>query len=207
MKHSMKLIVGLGNPGAAYQRTRHNAGALAVEKLAKDNHSSFRLNRSFKSFLALLKCAEGQVAMALPQTYMNLSGEAVAALVRKKGVAPDDLLVVYDDIALPLGEMRLKASGSSGGHNGVASVIENLGTKDFARLRLGIAGAPMRASAHRQGELSDYVLSKFAKEEEPIFKGMLEKACEAMEMWMRMGLERAMNRYNKKEEKRGVIQA
>lgn len=201
MKHSIKLIVGLGNPGAAYQHTRHNAGALAVEKLAKAQHSTFRLNRSFKSLLASLKCADAQAVAALPQTYMNLSGDAVAALVRKKGVAPVDLLVVYDDMALSLGEMRLKASGSSGGHNGVASVIERLGTKDFARLRLGIAGA----SAH--DDLSDYVLSKFTKEEEPLLKRILEKACEAMDTWMQAGLERAMNRYNKKGEKRGVIQA
>lgn len=213
MKHSIKLIVGLGNPGAAYQHTRHNAGALAVEKLVKAHHSSFRLNRSFKSLLASLKRADGGVVAALPQTYMNLSGEAVAALVRNKGVAPEDLLVVYDDIALPLGQMRLKGSGSAGGHNGVFSVIERLGTKDFARLRLGIAGVPMRAGApaHAGGrvhdDLSGYVLSKFAKEEELLLKGMLEKACEAMETWMQAGLERAMNRYNKKEEKRGVIQA
>lgn len=201
MKHSIKLIVGLGNPGASYQHTRHNAGALAVEKLVRACHSSFRPNRSFKSFLASLKRADGQVVAALPQTYMNLSGEAVAALARKKGVAPGDLLVVHDDIALPLGQMRLKGSGSDGGHNGVFSVIERLGTKDFARLRLGIAGTSV------YDDLSDYVLSRFTKEEEPLLKGMLEKACEAMEMWMQAGLERAMNRYNKKEEKRGVTQA
>lgn len=195
MKESVKLIVGLGNPGAAYQRTRHNAGALAVERLARDNRGVFKPHRSFKSLLASWPRGTGHVIAVLPQTYMNLSGEAVAALVRKKGVRPQDLLVVYDDVALPLGEMRLKPSGSSGGHNGLDSCIERLGTKDFARLRLGIAGARGRA----RDDLSDYVLSKFSKDEASVLKGVLEKACEAMETWVEKGLEPAMNRYNKKE--------
>lgn len=190
MKDHVKLIVGLGNPGPAYKHTRHNAGASTVEKLAKKLGLLLKAHRTLKSLLAQGMC-EGRVfLLVLPQTYMNLSGEAVAGLARKKHIATGDILVVYDDVALPLGTIRVRPSGSAGGHHGLVSIIENLGTRDFARLRLGIAG-------HRRYDgLSDYVLSKFDKDEEATFKEMSERAVQAIEMWIVKGLEPVMGRFN-----------
>lgn len=187
----IKLIVGLGNPGAAYKKTRHNAGALAVEKLAGKNRFLFKRNRSFKSLIASGKIQGESACLALPQTFMNLSGEAVALLMRKKRILPEDILVVCDDAALPLGTFKVKAGGSDGGHNGLASIIEKLGTKDFPRLRLGIGGT--------QGDLSDYVLSSFKKDEEPVMREALDKSVEIMETWLAQGIDTCMNRFNRKK--------
>ncbi len=189
----MKLIVGLGNPGAGYRETRHNAGARAVEKLAKQKRFVFKPDRSFKSLLATGKIAGQTVCLALPQTFMNLSGEAVGTLMKKKRIAGVDILVVYDDVALPLGEIKMKPSGSDGGHNGLASVIERLGTRDVGRLRLGIC------YEGSSGELSGYVLSKFDKKEHGLVEEMLKRAIESMEVWAAEGIDAAMNRYNKKK--------
>ncbi|MBI5872602.1 MAG: aminoacyl-tRNA hydrolase [Candidatus Omnitrophica bacterium] len=190
IKAELKLIVGLGNPGAAYKRTRHNTGALTVERLARKTGLTLKPNSSFKSLSAIGGYAGRTVILFLPQTFMNLSGEAVAGIVRKKHIAPSDILVVYDDVALPFGEIRLKASGGSGGHNGMVSVIERLGTKDFARLKLGIG------SEGAAGNLSDYVLSKFNKNEQVVLGEMLEKAADAIEVWATQGIDAAMNCFN-----------
>ncbi len=192
MKSRVKLIVGLGNPGEPYRRTRHNAGARSVEKLAQHFGFSLKANRSFKSILSAGSFEGQPLILAMPQTFMNLSGDAVAALLKKKNVDIGNLLVVYDDVDLPVGTLRLKASGSCGGHNGVASIIERLATKDFARLRLGIG------RANECDDLADYVLSPFTKDEEPLVKHMLEESVKAIEAWAILGLTPAMNRFNKK---------
>lgn len=192
MKPKLKAIVGLGNPGRTYARTRHNTGARAVEILAKLEDFSFRPDRSLKSFVANADLEGEGLILVVPQTFMNLSGEAVEALLKKKNVDLNNLLVVYDDVALPLGAMRFKSSGSDGGHNGVASIIERLGTKDFARLRLGIG------NKEGYSDLSDYVLSAFKKDEEPELKLMLDRSAEAIRMWVTEGLIPTMNCFNKK---------
>jgi len=191
-KKKTKLIVGLGNPGLSYKKTRHNAGAQAVEKLAKEHNFCFRPNRSFKSLIASGRLGVFPVCLALPQTFMNLSGEAVAALVRKKGVSFQDLLVVCDDVALPPGDLKVKLKGGDGGHKGLASIIERLGTRDFPRLRLGVGRDPGGR------ELADYVLSVFKTDEEPLLHKALDKALEAMECWVAEGIHCCMNRYNTK---------
>ncbi len=191
-KPGNKLIVGLGNPGSAYKGTRHNAGATAVMFLAEKISASFKLERSLEGFAAKGSYSGQPLLLFLPQTFMNLSGEAVAKVLRKKNIAKDDILVVHDEIALSLGDLRLKHSGNSGGHNGLESVIEHLGTKDFARLRLGIGNCGDSC------ELSDYVLSKFGKEEQAAVERMFEKAVEAIEVWVGCGITAAMNKFNRK---------
>lgn len=191
-RDNVKLIVGLGNPGSAYHGTRHNIGSMAVELLAKKNKLVFKNNRSFKSFYAKGSLGDQAVILALPQTFMNLSGVAVSSLVKKKNIPLKDILIVCDDVALPLGQIRCKPQGSSGGHNGVASCIERLGTNAFARLRLGVG----RASEKK--DLAEHVLSLFKKEEKPDVAAMLEKASEALEIWVFEGIEECMNRYNTK---------
>jgi PTH1 family peptidyl-tRNA hydrolase len=188
-----KLVVGLGNPGLTYKGTRHNAGALAVERLAKNLGFSFRINRSLKSFLATGKTGEVEVLLLLPQTFMNLSGDAVLALKRKKGIPLSHILVVCDDVALPLGSIKIKPKGSDGGHNGLASIIERLGAKDFARLRLGIG------CSEKPLDLSAYVLARFHKSEERIVDAMVEQAAQAMEMWVGGTIDKCMNRFNTKK--------
>jgi PTH1 family peptidyl-tRNA hydrolase len=192
LKERVKLVVGLGNPGVSYRFTRHNAGAEAVGRFAKANGLVFKSNRSFKSLIAGT-IAEGQtVCLVLPQTFMNRSGVAVAALVRKKNIAFKDILVVYDDAALLLGAIKMKARGSAGGHLGMASVIEWLGTQDFNRLRIGV-DAPARGE-----DLADYCLSRFSKTEERIIHQVYKFASDAIEVWLTQGIDASMNRFNKK---------
>ncbi|HQP92219.1 MAG TPA: aminoacyl-tRNA hydrolase [Candidatus Omnitrophota bacterium] len=190
-KH-FKAIIGLGNPGDTYKRTRHNAGAKAVEALSKLEGMDFRLSRSFKSLIATGEIAENPVLLVLPQTFMNLSGEAVSILLKKRNITFENLLVVYDDAALALGAIRLRSTGSDGGHNGLSSIIERIGTKDFSRLRLGI-GSP-----GGDQDLSDFVLSNFRKEEEESVGLMIKNSTEAMRMWVAKGIVPAMNSFNKK---------
>jgi PTH1 family peptidyl-tRNA hydrolase len=185
-----KLIVGLGNPGHRYRGTRHNAGFQAVEKLARKKRFVFKTHRSLKSLIAQGKIQGCPVCLALPQTFMNLSGEALRLLVKKTNAGIEDILIVYDEIALPLGSLKIKAQGSAGGHRGLASVIESLGTRDIARMRLGIAADGER------GDLSDYVLSRFGRSEGPVWERVLATAAEAMEVWITEGIDPCMNRFN-----------
>lgn len=188
----LKFIVGLGNPGPRYRSTRHNVGFLALERLAKKNRFLFKLNRSFKAFTAEGKIHGHPICLAQPQTFMNLSGQAVLALLKRKKAALGDLLIVCDDVALPLGGVKVKARGSDGGHKGLASIIEKLGTKDFARLKLGIGKDDVNK------DLADYVLSPFKKEEKVVLDRVLDEAVEAMEAWICDDIEKCMNRFNKK---------
>lgn len=183
----MKLIIGLGNPGVSYKATRHNAGAMAVERLAKKEKLVFKANRSFKSYTAAGKINNEPVCLALPQTFMNLSGEAVEALVKKRRIAHQDILIVYDDANLFLGQIKAKPKGSDGGHHGLASVIERLGHSDIPRLRLGIGRKGLK------GDLTDHVLSRFDKEEADVIEGILDKASEAMKIWALEGMDKCMN--------------
>jgi len=185
----MKLIAGLGNPGAEYARTRHNVGFRVVELLAE--RWRIPINRYLlRTLYGRGRLGPEEVILAKPLTYMNRSGDAVAALLWHFGLGPADLLVVYDDVALPLGRLRLRGRGSAGGHRGMASIIERLGSEDFPRLRLGVGTPPPGVA------LPDYVLSPFPPAEEAEVEGLLARAGQAVEFFVTLGLEAAMNRIN-----------
>lgn len=184
-----KLVVGLGNPGPKYERTRHNVGYFVADALANRHGIVLKQHRGVA--LAGWGRFDGtRLGVAKPITFMNRSGRAVREVARYYDVAPDDVLVVFDDLNLPLGKIRLRLGGSAGGHNGVQSVIDAMGTDAFARLRLGIGGAFGR------GQQVDYVLSPFSSYERDAVDGMLVQAREAAETFAREGIEVAMNRHN-----------
>ena len=185
----MKLLVGLGNPGAQYADTRHNTGYRVVDLIARRMDMAVAKAEA-KSLTAKGVWAGGSLLLAKPQTFMNASGEAVRALVDYYRIALDDLLVIYDDLDLPVGRIRLRAQGSAGGHNGMRSIIDYLHTDAFARLRVGIGSVPTGMAGR------DYVLSRFCADEAPLMEGALSAAAEAGLMWVEWGAERAMSRIN-----------
>lgn len=190
MEH-LHLIVGLGNPGAEYARTRHNAGFMLAERVAARWQAEWRLENKFEARLALARRSGRRALLCQPMTYMNASGAAVAAVRDFYRVALDRLLLLVDDADLPLGELRLRAGGSSGGHHGLESVEQHLGSRSYARLRLGIG---RRAQDGR--EITDYVLSRFGAEEAVLFEEVLHRAADQVTCWLDEGIEAAMNRYN-----------
>lgn len=190
----MKLIVGLGNPGRKYEKTRHNIGFRVASALA--DKWKIKLNsKAFKSFIGKGEIFGKEVVVSLPQTYMNNSGEAVASLASRKKVELRDLFVISDDVNIPLGTMRIRAKGSSGGHKGLQSIAEALGSGDFSRLRIGIGKEGLK------GDLSDYVLSPFDKDELKILDSAIEAAVECCEVWIEEGVESAAHRFNIKNRK------
>lgn len=188
----MKLIVGLGNPGAEYQNTRHNIGWRVVDAFAK----KFRIAVTVHEKNAMTgsgRVGGGSVLVAKPLTFMNLSGDAVRLLVNAYAESLQDLIVVYDDVDLPTGRLRLRPSGSAGTHNGMRSIVAALGREDFPRLRVGVRGG---------GEfdrLRDYVLDGFTPEEEPLVDSSAQRAVDALVLFCRGDLRRAMNEYNRDE--------
>jgi PTH1 family peptidyl-tRNA hydrolase len=182
------LIVGLGNPGPEYANTRHNAGYQCVARFAERHGLRFSFYR-FRARLAEGTVAGRHVIVARPLTFMNESGQAVAPLVRRYAVPLANLLVVYDDMDLPLGKIRLRARGSSGGHKGLDSVQRHLGTTEVPRLRIGI-GRPA------YGDPVDYVLSPWRPEEQAVMEGAYERAVEAIDTFLQEGIVVAMNRFN-----------
>jgi len=186
----MHLIVGLGNPGAEYAKTRHNAGFLLVEKLAERWKSSWTNERKFQARVARAESAGQKVLLAEPQTFMNLSGESVGALVSFYQLPVEKILVVVDDADLPLGEIRLRPGGGSGGHHGLESVAEHLGAKSYARLRLGIG------RQHEARQITGHVLGKFSAAENALLEKVLERAAGQLECWLSAGLQKAMNQFN-----------
>lgn len=190
----MKLIVGLGNPGKKYEATRHNIGFVVVSALA--DKWKIKLNsKVFKSFVGKGKFFKEDVIIALPQCYMNNSGEVVAPLLSRKKVKLKDLLVICDDVNLSLGIMRIRAKGSSGGHKGLESIIGRLGTGEFSRLRMGIGEKGLK------GNLSDYVLLPFDKNEKQILGEVVNSAVSCCEIWIREDTERAAHYFNVKNRK------
>jgi PTH1 family peptidyl-tRNA hydrolase len=189
MEH-LRLIVGLGNPGAEYARTRHNAGFLLADALASRWRARWSLERKFQSRLARCGRGESRVLLCQPQTFMNASGEAVAALMRFYQATPDGLLVVVDDADLPLGEIRLRPGGGSGGHHGLESLAQHLGTQAFARLRVGIG----RRSGAR--EITGHVLGRFDADEAVALDEVLRAAADQVECWLDAGIQKAMNSFN-----------
>lgn len=184
-----KLIVGLGNPGREYERTRHNIGFAVVDLFAHLNRIAVT-KRDYRGLIGEGRIAETRVFLLKPQTFMNLSGESVAAFLRQKPLAHADVMVVTDDIALPLGKLRLRASGSAGGHNGLKSLIAHLHSQEFPRLRFGV-GAP-----HDPSVQVDFVLGPFNRREQAEADEAAQRAVAALETWLREGIEKAMNQFN-----------
>jgi peptidyl-tRNA hydrolase, PTH1 family len=185
---NLHLIVGLGNPGADYAQTRHNAGFLLVERLAEQWRANWELERKFQSRIAK---AEREGRRVQPQTFMNLSGEAVGAASGFYRVPPAQVLVAVDDADLPLGEIRLRPGGSSGGHHGLESVERHLATREYPRLRIGIG---RRDPAVR--EITGHVLGKFGAEEKELFAQVLARAGEQIGCWLGAGIQKAMSQFN-----------
>lgn len=197
----LALVVGLGNPGDRYVGTRHNVGwevlDALVRRLATDPSRPTRIDRlDCRALTGRVKIGATPVLLAKPQTYMNLSGESVKGLLRKHAVPPERMLVVSDDVALPVGRLRIRPSGSSGGQKGLQNVIDCLESDGFPRLRIGIAGDHFRPGEDK----ADYVLERFSKAERAALVPALETACEAIETFVADGLDAAMNRFNRSPE-------
>ena len=184
------LIVGLGNPGADYERTRHNVGFLVVERLAQEWKAGWRLEKKFRARLARAELEERRVLLCQPQTYMNSSGEAVQAVASFYDVARERLLVIVDDADLPLGQLRLRPRGSSGGHHGLESIEQHLGTGEYPRLRVGIG----RQEGAR--EITGHVLGRFGSTETGLADKVLTVAAEQATVWLQAGIQKAMSRFN-----------
>ena len=185
----IRLVAGLGNPGPDYELTRHNVGFLVVERLAAQFGTAWE--KSSKWDAASAKC--GEVILVKPLSFMNRSGHPLFAIAQFYKIEPQEILVVLDDFALPLGRLRLRPNGSSGGHNGLESIIAQFGTEEIPRLRVGIGAAPSQASI-------DYVLGRFFDEEKPLVRSTIDRAGDAVKCTIDNGLVSAMNTFNKTEE-------
>jgi PTH1 family peptidyl-tRNA hydrolase len=185
----IRLVAGLGNPGPEYELTRHNVGFLVVERLAAQFGSTW--GKSNKWDAAFAKC--GEVILVKPLSFMNRSGHPLCAIAQFYKIEPQEILIVLDDFALPLGRIRLRPDGGSGGHNGLDSIIAQFGTEEIPRLRVGIGAAPMEGSV-------DYVLGRFFEEEKPLVRSTIERAIDAVKCAIDNGLVSAMNTFNKTEE-------
>jgi len=192
----MKLIVGLGNPGRHYVNNRHNVGFKCVDLFARE-HGIPLTQRRARSKLGTGEIADTKIVLAKPQTFMNLSGEAVSALVRRYKLSAKNILVIYDDLDLPLGKIRIRERGSSGGHNGLKSIISHLGTQEFPRIKVGIAPHEGNdSSSAPKVEAIEHVLSNFTEAEKTVMREVYSKVAAAIECILTEGLAAAMNKYN-----------
>lgn len=187
----MWAIVGLGNPGLKYRQTRHNAGFILVKRIAKRGGVRLRKKR-FAARIARIRIAGQDILLALPQTYMNKSGESVKKIVEEGGISTERLIVVYDDMDLPVGKIRIRKEGSSGTHRGMFSIISSIQTKCFPRIRLGIGPLPFQSDA------AEYVLSPFNRGERGLFEDSLERATKALEKILEGNIDAAMNDFNER---------
>lgn len=188
LRWTMKIVVGLGNPGSRYVGTRHNVGFDVVDRLAESPQAGRFLNR-FQAQIGELSEDSQRILLVKPETFMNLSGRSVRQVVDFYQVALEDLLVVCDDVNLPLGRLRVRARGTHGGHNGLRDIQNHLGTTEYARLRLGV-GSSDRA------ELIDHVLGRFRPTEKPAIEEAIQTAVQAVVVWIHQGVEACMNQYN-----------
>jgi PTH1 family peptidyl-tRNA hydrolase len=184
----IRLVAGLGNPGREYQRTRHNVGFMVLDRLAADAQLPWEYAEKWKA-----GWAKSDVFLVKPAAYMNRSGEAVAAIASFYKIASEEILIVLDDFALPLGRLRLRTQGSAGGHNGLESVLEHFGSDAVPRLRVGIGSAPSVGA-------TDYVLGRFFEEEQPLLDATLRRAADAVKCAIDKGLIAAMNLFNQQPE-------
>lgn len=187
----MKLIVGLGNPGMQYAATRHNIGFEAIDTIAELRGISVNKSK-FKALIGEGKIGTERVVLMKPQTYMNLSGEAVSACANWYKIPLEDIIIIYDDVSLEVGQMRIRASGSAGGHNGIKSLIAHLGTEKFPRIKVGVGEKPPG------WDLADHVLGKFSEEEMKVLCPRLKDIDQAVETIVKKDLNTAMNSYNSK---------
>lgn len=185
----MKIIVGLGNPGSEYEKTRHNTGFMVIDKIAEKYNIEIKKKKS-KALIGTGEINGEKVMLVKPQTFMNLSGEAVRGIMDFYKESIDNLLVVFDDIDLELGNIRIKERGSAGTHNGMKSVVQNVGTVDFKRVKVGIGKPKVNM------DLVNYVLGKFSDDELKILTGSIEKAVDAVEIIVSGNVSKAMNLYN-----------
>ena len=184
------LLVCLGNPGRQYENTRHNIGFLAADELGR--REGIKINKlRYRALTGELRVGGQRVLVLKPQTYMNLSGEAVKLAGGFYKIPPDHVLVISDDVALPLGKLRIRAGGSAGGHNGLKNIIAHLGTDQFPRIRLGVGQKP-----HPDYDMADWVLGKFQGEDKKAVEAAVKKAADAAECLIREGVDKAMNKYN-----------
>ena len=186
----MKLVVGLGNPGPKYEATRHNAGFMVVQKLARELGASGKPQSKLQAVVGEGRLDGAKIILAQPTTYMNLSGEAVSKLLHWYKLTPKDLIVVYDDFAIPLGAVRVRPDGSAGGHNGISSLLQHLKTPLWDRVRVGIGPLPPG------WRMPDFVLGRFGPDERPVLDRGVELGGEAVLSVARHGVEQAMQTYN-----------
>ena len=188
----MKLIIGLGNPGQEYAKTWHNIGFLAIDQIANSfNFENFKLEKKFQAELTSSQIGQEKIILVKPQTFMNNSGEAVGTLAKYYKIKPADIIIIHDDIDLPLGRIKITKKSSAGGHNGVKSVIQYLKTEDFIRIRIGVATAKKEKMAN-----ADYVLSKIGLLPSLKIKEVIKKVTSAVEEVTNVSLESAMNKFN-----------
>lgn len=185
------ILVGLGNPGAEYDGTRHNAGFFVVDKFAEKHGASFSKNK-FNALFGEANLNDKRILVVKPQTYMNNSGEAVSAIMKFYKIPTENLVVVSDDISLPPGKMRIRTKGSAGGQNGLKNIIAHLSTDEFTRVKLGIGDRPDRSN-----DLAGWVLSRMGEEDRKAFLAAADNAVKAIETIIKSGADAAMNRYNK----------
>lgn len=188
----MYLIVGLGNPGNKYAGTRHNIGFSAITYLSDRFHISFTQSK-YNAIFGTGYIGSEKVILAMPQTFMNLSGESVRPLADFFKIPPSNILVIFDDISLDVGQLRIRKKGSAGGHNGIKNIIQHLGTQEFPRIKIGVGEKP------QDWDLADHVLARFPAEQEPEIRQSLEAATDACEKILTDGIEAAMNVYNQKK--------
>ncbi len=192
----MKLIVGLGNPGRGYANNRHNVGFVCLNHFAKTQGIRFDKKQG-KARIGIGEVAGSKVVLARPQTYMNLIGQSVSRLIKKFNINLDDLLVIHDDLDLPLGKIRIRYGSSSGGHKGIDSIISSLGSQDFSHLRVGIGRPIATGNAEiSEADIVAYVLSNFTSEEKQIVVQVIPRVSEAIYCLLSQGLAVAMNKYN-----------
>ena len=184
----MKLLVGLGNPGDKYAGTRHNAGFLVAEKVAERHHIALK-KKGYQGIYGVGRAAGEEVTILLPHTFMNHSGASVMAAYKSLGITPGDLIVIYDDLDLSYGRLRIRPDGGHGGHNGLRDIVSLLGRTDFPRLKIGI-GRPER------GDVTGHVLSRFSSEEKKLLPELIDLAADAAETLLKDGAAVAMNRFN-----------
>jgi peptidyl-tRNA hydrolase, PTH1 family len=191
----LQLVVGLGNPGDKYVRTRHNVGFMALERLAARERVSFRANTRMQGLLADVGQGAQRLRLLMPTTYMNESGRSIRATLDWFGLRPDQMLVLVDDMDLPLGRLRLRLAGSAGGHNGLRSTISQLGSQEFPRLRIGIS-APADDPITRKARTISHVLGRFEPSEQACVEAVLDEVLAGLGVIQRLGYERAGNRLN-----------
>ena len=193
----MKLIVGLGNPGIEYQFTPHNAGFLAVDRIAEDC-GVMVTNRRGRALTARAKLAGQDVLLAKPETFMNLSGLSVAALIQELNISPEDVIVLYDELAFPLGKLRINERGSANGHNGVKSISGALGTEEWLRIRIGVGKQTLPDGREIKAGGRDYLLTPMRKQELAVLDEVLDRVKNAVEMVLTQGVGAAMNELDRK---------